>query len=562
MKRALRILRRNAAALVVAAVFTWACVTIASRRQEEAPPGVKTLRIGHWQLETSVREAVDTLAREYERLHPDVRIIQDAIPEMTYGQWLTTQLMGGTAPDLLEIGKVPYPLLIQYYNRYFLPVTAEVDRPNPYNRGTDLEAVPLRSTFKDGMRNAYVEEVQQFMSVPLSQFGVRLFFNRDLLHRLTGLTVPPTDYRDFMAACEQIRAQRAPSGQPYVPIACSRDHLNKWEISMLDPLTYPLMREADFNRDGFVGNDEMFVAVRTGRLSFTHPAIAARFRMLRELSENFQRGYTGLTREEALFLFSQQRAVFMGTGSWDARSIISQTEGAFEVGVMDYPQPAADDPVYGPFVNGPNYERMSGGFAFSITRTCRHPEAALDFLLFLTGQAQNERLNAIIGWIPSVRGTRTDPLLQPFDPHLRGVYGCFSPIMGGETQVRWTQLYSLFQVGQIEFDDLATQYEAFYRDQGLKDFMEQQRDWRRGMQNNEQVLAGIRAAAIAARSDEAPAAWVRYRVFTGQRQIWPEVGHARQVDLVSGKAPPPDRGPYVYGEATLERIRTRLARTR
>jgi hypothetical protein len=36
-----------------------------------------------------VRTAINRMAAEYHALHPEVHIVQDAIPEATYGQWLT-----------------------------------------------------------------------------------------------------------------------------------------------------------------------------------------------------------------------------------------------------------------------------------------------------------------------------------------------------------------------------------------------------------------------------------------------------------------------------------------
>ena len=79
--------------------------------------------------------------------------------------------------------------------------------------------------------------------------------------------------------------------------------------------------------------------------------------MLRELTDQFQTGFSGLTRDEAVFLFVQQTAVFMATGTWDARSLQEQSDGQFTVGVMDFPLPDADDPVYGKFVEGPLFEQ-------------------------------------------------------------------------------------------------------------------------------------------------------------------------------------------------------------
>jgi raffinose/stachyose/melibiose transport system substrate-binding protein len=559
MKRLRGIVAKYLPVSVIVLVFLWSIVAIALYRAAQAPPGAIVLRIGHWQLEASVREMFEEMADAYREINPNVHIVQDAIPEMVYAQWATTQLMGGTAPDILQVGgMIPYHLLVQYYNRYMVPLTPYVNDPNPYNEGTSLEGVPLRSTFKDGMRSSYVEEMQEYISIPLSQFGVRIFYNRDLLKQLTGLDEAPTEYRAFLEACREIEQHRNDKNQPYVAIASSRYHLPMWENMLMDPLTYGIKRVADFNRDGFVSNDELYVAFKTGRITFDHPSIRLRFQMLWEISKHFQTGYTGLTRDEAVFLFAQQRAVFMTTGTWDARSLQEQADGKFNVGVMDFPRPLPDDPVYGEVMEGPQYERVLGGFPFSIVRTSKHPEVALDFLMFLAGKEQNENLNRIIGWIPSVVDTELDPLLKAFEPHLRGVYGNFNIFLGGETWIKWLQMYSQFQIHQISYEDMRAEFEPFYIKHGLKDLEEQQKDWRRGMVNNEQFLAGIRARAMHAEGAEAQSFWIKYRSLTASRQIWPEISRARQMKLVEIGPDLGAVGPYEYSPEVLDRIRARL----
>jgi len=564
------------ALLVVFAVFLWSAWVIATFRAQQTPPGSTVIRLGHWQLEASVREGIDEMAKEYQKTHPGVIIIQDAIPEGTYGQWVSTQLMGGTAPDIMQVGAMlPANIWLSYYNRYFYPLSRYVNAPNPHNAGTDIADLPLRQTYKDGMKTAYVTEMQEYMSVPLSLFGVRIFYNKDLLKKLTGRDEAPRDYREFLAVCERIRsATNAVTGQPYIPIAGSAYHFGHWDGMMFSPVTYGAFRRADFNRDGFVGNDETFVAFKTGLLDFYYPPYALWLKMLREVTDYFQVGYTGLGRDEAVFLFAQQRAVFMTTGTWDARSLQEQAKGQFEVGIMDFPIPSRDDPVYGGVVEGRIYESPGGGFQFGVSRNSKHVDVAVDFLLFLASQKGNEKLNGIIGWIPAIVGTELDPLLKAFEPHLEGIYGNANFTLGGNTAVTWAQRYSLYQVNQISFDDFAKTYTEFYLKNGLEDFMEQQRDWRRGMQRNEQYLAGIRgrailadeAAAAATNADEkaadeidAESAWVRYRAITASRQIWGELNHARQMDLVKkDKLPEGYVGPYEYSSNVLAKIRARI----
>lgn len=546
-------------AVVIIGTFVWASSVILLRVHDEGGPGTITIRIGHWQLETGVRDAFDELARDYERIHPNIRIEQDAIPESTYGQWMTTQLIGRTAPDLMEIGLGPPPfILVQFQGRYFVPMTPLVGKPNPYNKGSSLEGVPLRETFKDGMRSAYVPELQEYTKIGLSQFGVRIFYNKDLLKKLTGLDEAPKDYRTFLAVCATIKSRKLPDGKSYTPITSSSYHLWAWEQLMIDILTYPAIEKMDFNRDGTVDQFEHYVAFKSGRMSFDHPAYRARFKMFTEVSNFFNPGWTGLGRDEAVFQFAQNRAVFISTGSWDSRLLEAQAEGRFKIGVIDFPRPLPSDPDYGPYVRGPVYETPWTGFPFGLTRTSKHPAEATDFLLYLASQRVNEKFNRIIGWIPGVLGTTMAPMLANFEPHLEGVYGVMNFVIGGNTWVKWNQDYSLFKIGQISYDELAKRFAPYYAEQGIKDYAEGQRDWRRAIFVDEGFLAGIRGQAMLTTGAEAAGWWIKYRALTATRLVTPEVTHARQDRMVEAGPDTGAVGPYEYSPAVLKRIRVRL----
>lgn len=560
IRRSLFWISKHFAVLVVAGMFAWSAIAIQARWTAETPPGAITLRISHWQLETSVREAFNELAADYRReVNPNVYIVQEAIPETSYGQWCSTQLMGGTAPDIVEIGKgLPNYVWVSYLNRYFIPLSRDVGKPNPYNRGTELEGVPFSRTFKDAMRKGYVDELQEYMTIPLSQFIVRVFYNKSLLRKLTGSDKGPADYRQFLDVCRRIAAQKDAKGRPYIPNAGSGYHMALWEWMMFDALTYSAVRKADFNRDGYLGSDELFVGVRTGMIGLDYPAYRAKFQMVREVTDFFPVGYTGLVRDDAVFLFAQQRSVFIATGTWDARSLQELAKDKFEVGVMDFPMPTRDDPEYGAYIEGPVYDKPDAGIPLAVNRKSKHPDVALDFLMYLTSRKGNEKFNRIAGWLPAIECTRKVDFLEGFEPHMEGVYAALNPAVGGDTWIKWSQLYALYKVRQIDFDQMMKQFGDFYKERGYRDFMEVQREWRRGMQANEQFLTDIRARALTAHGTKASELWTKYFVLTGTRQVWSEIEHARQMKMVEC-GPDEKMEPYEYGQRVIETVRRRLA---
>ncbi|MBN8218308.1 MAG: carbohydrate ABC transporter substrate-binding protein [Spirochaetes bacterium] len=561
IRKVFSFLYHNFSIVVIVGAFAAACVGILTYRSHEAPPGAITIRMAHWQLETSVRDGLIELAADYRKeVNPNVYVVQEAIPESVYAQWVCSQLMGGTGPDLMETGGggVPPYTWLSFYGRYFVPLTRDVMRANPYNKGTDLEGVSLNRTYYDNMISGYVEEHQEYMGFPLSQFVIRMFYNRDLLKRLTGLDSAPTNYRAFLAACEKIRGQKDRTGKPFIPFVLSQTHQGLVETYMWDLPTYGALRRCDFNRDGWAGNDEVFVAMKSGLLTMRYPGYEAKFKMIADMLPNFPPGFTGLGRDEGVFFFAQERAVFIPAGTWDCKSLMDQAKGKFNIGLMDFPAPDKTDPVFGPYMEGPKFDRPSVGFRFGLTRTSKHKEEALDFLYYLASRKKNEKLNRIIGWIPAIKGAEMVDFLQGWTPHLTGVYGAFNYNMGGETGIKWTQLFSLYLTGQTSYEKMIAEFEPFYFKRGLIDFKEAKRNWRRGMLVNEQFLAGVRSRALLASSGDAELQWLKYRALTVGRQLWPEISYFRQMQMVDQPPGAVTNGPYEYSPLVMTKLRATL----
>lgn len=544
--------------LVIGATFLWAAGTIFLRKVEEAAPGEIVIRLAHYQLEPGVRQAFEVMGEEYRKLHPHVRIRQEAIPESTYAQWITTQIIAGTPPDIFQAGLIPPGLLSQYYVRYVLPLTGRVSQPNPYNVGTDLEGVPLAATFKDGMRLGFVEEAQEYLRILPSMLGVRLLYNRDLLRGLTGLEEPPGDLASFLEVCEKIRSRKLPDGVSYTPIAGSKYHANLWDIYFSRPYSYAALPKVDLNRDGRVGRDELYVAVHANKISLDDPAYLASQKLFGVLTPNFQTGFVGLQRDDAVILFANQRAVFMLAGLWEAPGVIKQAEGVFDLAYMALPDPTAKNPEFGPFVLGPRYEESNNALPLVVTRSSPHAEVAVDFLLFLCGQKQNEQFNRIIGWLPAIKGAEPPPALAQFQPSVQGIYPAFEPQMGGETTIRWQQDLALFEIGQITAEELLKNFSEYYTSEsGRRDFDEFIRTWRRRQRSDEQIVIARRTEAIrrGENPDASPPGGWRNLVWA--RHLRPQLNFERSERMVREGPDGPllRRGPYERSERSKASLR-------
>ena len=91
---------------VLVLAFGWSAVHVAylgfMKAGETTITGdKKIIRFAHWQLEGGIVDALNEACRLYEQLHPDVDVEQIEVPERAYVQWVRTQVVGRTAPDLI-----------------------------------------------------------------------------------------------------------------------------------------------------------------------------------------------------------------------------------------------------------------------------------------------------------------------------------------------------------------------------------------------------------------------------------------------------------------------------
>lgn len=418
--------------VLTAGAFAASIVTVATRTAREAAPEQITIRMCHWQLEAGMRDAFDAVAKEYSRLHPNVRIEQIAVPGRVYGSYTRTRLAGRNVPDLVEVGDQTDELL----TRHFLPLTRYVEQPNPYNAGTDLEGVPWRDTFIDGLGHAPgLESLQEYYAIPNSIVTVRVYYNKPLYRAIMGHDRPPETYEAFLDVCRRAQRHLGTDGRPIQPLAGSRFNANILLDALFRSQTQKLAREID-ELGQLRTPAHPALAFLNERVSFDHPAIRDGLQLMREVGIMMPAGFLQLDREDAIFYFAQQRALMIVTGSWDYRSIADQSP--FEIGLFPIPLPSPDDPTYGRHVLGPVAEGGRGlGINFCVSNDSKHPEVAINFLRFLTSRRGHELFVGISKWLPVVLGVEPAEETLAFRPIPEGYTDGFhiAPIMWGSGEM-------------------------------------------------------------------------------------------------------------------------------
>lgn len=446
--------------LILLVCYVGAFWNVISTKRQESRADV--IRLVHWQLELGVRDGLQSLIEQFEEYKKEkgqsVEVVQIPIPEKAYNQYVTTQLIGGTAPDMIQIGKFP----AEYLGRYFYPLSPYLQAPNPFNKSRleELESVetlteeeeelkealtshaegPWMNSFTDGLRGQFQEIFQEYFGVGFSTFTVRMYYNKDLFQQALGHTNPPGSYAELLEFAEGIHEYGRKTGKNVLPIASSQYQVSVFRQRYIGNLTFNLNQQFDLDQSGSAEGLEKLMAMLRGDFTPWTPEYAAALKAVQQLADFFPKGFMALGREDSGFAFVQGRAAMITSGSWDALSYLNKirnqpADSRFEVGIFDLPVITSNDEQFGEYSVGRSSEAATGtGFAFGITRFTRHLNLCVEFLQFATTPEQNTELNRIAGWIPVVHGAVPGELMKNFEPNYVGYFGnvMFDVMGGGE----------------------------------------------------------------------------------------------------------------------------------
>jgi raffinose/stachyose/melibiose transport system substrate-binding protein len=444
------------AAYVVCSIFvfnTWLVSVGKAKTDGSAVTKEKIIiRLMHWQMEPGIPEALDEMAREYEALYvadpanagKEIEIRQIPVFEQVYFQTVNVQLTGGMPADIIECGMGSWQLWSKFYARYFLPLDEFVDEPNPWNKGTEFEDIRWRDTFRAGMEGGYQANLQTYYRVPLSTFTQRLYINKDLIGKVWDKPFPTT-LTEFTKLCDALQARwdegikqadaiakddKQPAAdrrearalatklRKKCPIAGTKYAIPRFMDTYRAVMTAGLLDDSDVHGDGNTSRDDMVPLLFSGKVSLLNPMIRANFQIMRDLCAYFPSGFMGMEREDAVYMFKNQISPILMTGSWNFKTLANTKD--FRVGIADLPMPE-NHAKYGQFYLGRRTEAATrGGFPLAITKACKNPKEALDYLQFLSSRMGNEKLNQKMEWLPTVDKAEPVEGLKPFMPVVVG----------------------------------------------------------------------------------------------------------------------------------------------
>jgi len=372
---------RNRIGLVALALAILASFgAVASRNVQTLTSEKIEIRVAHAELHTGMREAFDAAISAYEEIHPQVRIVQVAVPPRIYPAWSRTQLVGGTAPDIMPLAGTDVEI-----TQFFLPITELTSAPNPYNAGTSLEGVPWRETFFDGlsglsdsMRWTAPDEI---FGVILQTTSMRLYINRNLLLEVTGSDALPDNYAELHALAEKVRNYNQRNGTRLIPIASCKAYAEYIFDRIVGSQMQKFLVEYNFHMKSWGFYRPMY----EGEYSYSEtPEFVSSLELMSEVAQMLSPGFQQFAPEDAIATYLQQRSLMLVAGSWDYAVLVDRVP--FDTEVIPLPMPSTDDPKYGQFTLGQAAEDVKTTAALGVVRTSPHTEVAIDFLKFLTSQ--------------------------------------------------------------------------------------------------------------------------------------------------------------------------------
>jgi raffinose/stachyose/melibiose transport system substrate-binding protein len=341
---------------------------------------VEPVTITWWHISTADEHKAlfQKFADDYTALHPNVTIEITVLENEAFKSKLTTVMQSGEPPDIFQSwgGGV----MNEYATAGLLrDITPELD----------ADGGAWRNTFAQGALGVYAYKGENY-GVPWDMGMIGWWYNKALFAQ-AGIAEPPATWTEFL---DDVKALKAAG---ITPIALGEG--DKWPgMHMWAYLVTRLGGKANFEG----------ALLRTG--SFTDAPFVEAGKMIQDLValQPFQDGFLGATYGDEATAMGNGKAAMELMGQW--APAVEKDNSADKNGIGDnlgfFPFPAVEGG------KGAITDAIGGGNGFAIGKNA--PDAAVDFVKFMTS-AENQAALASIGVaIPVVKGGEaglSDPLM-------------------------------------------------------------------------------------------------------------------------------------------------------
>lgn len=357
---------RHARALTALAVGVAWLAAAGCARDAAASGGVQVLRF--WGLGRE-GEVVKDLVPEFERENPGIRVVVQQIPWTAAHEKLLTGFVGGSPPDLAQLGNT------------WIPEFAAIGALEPLDARVAASKALAPGDYYEGIWKTNGFDGATY-GIPWYVDTRVLFYRRDLL-KAAGYSEMPRTWSGWREAMEKIRGPKA--GSRYAILLPT----NEWEQITIFGLQErsPLLVDGD-TRGGFAQAD--FARATDWYISLYKQGLApvVSYTQLGNPYQEFSRGYV------AMWI----------TGPWNLGEFRRRLPPELQDSWMTAPVPAPDGQQW------PGYS-LAGGSSIALFRASKQKDAAWRFVEFLSRPEIQTRFYALSGDLPARKASWDDPSL-------------------------------------------------------------------------------------------------------------------------------------------------------
>ena len=349
----------------------------------------KTVTIEWWHISTldPGKTLWQTFANQYMAAHPNVKINITILENEAFKTKLTTVMQAGTG----------IPDIFQSWGGGVMNDQASAGMLQDITSSLDADSGAWRSTFAPGALAVYAVNGKNY-GVPWDMGMVGWWYNKDLFAK-ANITTPPATWTDLLT---DVKALKAAGITP---------------ISLGEKDTWTGMHIWSYLATRICGQAGFLAAANRSGGHFTDPCFVQAGKDLQDLInlQPFQPGFLGAVHDTMQGTFGNGKAAMELSGQWAPGSEAGQA--ADKVGVKNlglFAFPAVEGGA------GDVTDVMGGGNGFAIGKNA--PPEAIDFVKFLTAQAQMVQVASTGTGIPPIKGAETG--LK--DPNMVAVQQMFS----------------------------------------------------------------------------------------------------------------------------------------